>query len=33
VGFDWTVVATDEYAVIMENNKVDYEAAYAALNG
>jgi len=31
VGFDWTVVVNDEFGVIMPNNKVDYDAAYAAL--
>ena len=32
VGFDWTVISSNEYAVIMPNTDVDYEAAYAALN-
>ncbi len=31
VGFDWTVVVNDEFGVIMPNDKVDYDAAYAAL--
>lgn len=32
VGFDWTVISSSEFAVIMPNTDVDYEAAYAALN-
>lgn len=32
VGFNWTVVVSDEFGVIMPNDKVDYDAAYAALN-
>ncbi|MDZ7663478.1 DUF2173 family protein [Thiohalophilus sp.] len=31
IGFDWTVIANEEAGVIMPNDKVDYEAAYAAL--
>ncbi|HID49696.1 MAG TPA: DUF2173 family protein [Chromatiales bacterium] len=31
VGFDWTVVVNDEYGVIMPNDRVDFDAAYAAL--
>ena len=33
VGFDWTVVVNNEYGVIVPNDKVDYDAAYAALAG
>ncbi len=33
LGFDWTVVANEEAGVIMPNDKADYEAAYAALEG
>lgn len=33
VGFDWTVVVNEEYGVIMPNDKVDFDAAYAALQG
>lgn len=32
VGFDWTVVANDEIGVIIPNDKIDYDAAYAALS-
>ena len=32
VGFDWTVVANDEFGVVIPNDKIDYDAAYAALN-
>lgn len=32
VGFDWTVVANDEIGVIIPNDKIDYDAAYGALN-
>ena len=32
VGFDWTVVVNNEFGVIMPNDEVDYDAAYAALN-
>lgn len=31
IGFDWTVIANEEAGVIMPNDQVDYEAAYAAL--
>ncbi|MDH5446083.1 MAG: DUF2173 family protein [Gammaproteobacteria bacterium] len=31
VGFDWTAVANGEYGVVIPNDKVDYEKAYAAL--
>jgi roadblock/LC7 domain-containing protein len=31
IGFDWTVIANEEAGIIMPNDKVDYEAAYAAL--
>lgn len=31
IGFDWTAVANGEYGVILPNDKVDYEKAYAAL--
>jgi roadblock/LC7 domain-containing protein len=32
VGFDWTVISSGQFAVIMPNTDVDYETAYAALN-
>ncbi len=31
VGFAWTAVTNDEFGVVMPNESVDYEAAYAAL--
>lgn len=31
IGFDWTAVANGEYGVVLPNDKVDYEQAYAAL--
>jgi len=31
IGFDWTAVANGEYGVVLPNDKVDYEKAYAAL--
>lgn len=31
IGFDWTAIANGEYGVVLPNNKVDYEKAYAAL--
>ncbi len=31
VGFDWTAIANGEYGVVLPNDKVDYEKAYAAL--
>ncbi len=31
VGFAWTAVTNDEFGVVMPNDRVDYEAAYAAL--
>jgi len=31
VGFDWTAIANGEYGVVLSNDKVDYEKAYAAL--
>ena len=31
VGIDWTVIVNEEYGVVVPNNQVDYEAAYAAL--
>ena len=33
VGFDWTVIANGCCGVVVPNDKVDYEAAYAALDG
>lgn len=33
VGFDWTAVATGNSGVVMANEQVDYEQAYAALAG
>jgi len=33
VGFAWTAVANDDFGVVMPNDSVDYEAAYAALEG
>lgn len=31
IGFDWTAIANGEYGVVLPNDKVDYEKAYAAL--
>ena len=31
VGFDWTAIVNQGYGVVLPNDKVDYEAAYAAL--
>jgi len=31
VGFDWTAIVNEGYGVVVPNDKVDYEAAYAAL--
>lgn len=31
VGFEWTAVANGNMGVVLDNDKVDYEAAYAAL--
>ena len=31
VGFDWTAVATENCGVVMRNEDVDFEQAYAAL--
>ena len=33
IGFDWTVIANETAGVILSNDKVDYEAAYAVLEG
>ena len=33
VGFEWTAVATENRGVVMANDHVDYEQAYAALQG
>lgn len=33
VGFEWTAVATENRGVVMNNEQVDYEQAYAALAG
>lgn len=33
VGFEWTAVATGNRGVVMRNDQVDYELAYAALAG
>lgn len=33
VGFEWTAVATENCGVVMTNDQVDYERAYAALAG
>lgn len=33
VGFEWTAVATENRGVVMANDHVDYEQAYAALAG
>lgn len=32
IGFEWTAVVSDEFGVVLPNNKIDYEAAQAALN-
>lgn len=31
VGFEWTAIVNEEYGVVLPNDKVDYEQAYAAL--
>ena len=31
VGFEWTAISNGEYGVVLPNDKVDYEKAYAAL--
>jgi len=31
IGFDWTAIANGEYGVVIPNDRVDYEKAYAAL--
>ncbi len=31
VGFAWTAITNDDFGVVMSNDSVDYEAAYAAL--
>ncbi len=31
VGFAWTAITNDDFGVVMLNENVDYEAAYAAL--
>ena len=31
IGFEWTAIANGEYGVVLPNDKVDYEKAYAAL--
>ncbi len=31
VGFAWTAITNDEFGVVMPNESVDYEAAYAVL--
>ncbi|MDH5179627.1 MAG: DUF2173 family protein [Gammaproteobacteria bacterium] len=33
VGFEWTAIVNGEYGVVLPNDKVDYEKAYAALGG
>ena len=33
IGFVWTVIAKEKGGVVMPNDKVDYEAAYTALEG
>ena len=31
VGFEWTTITHQQYGVVMRNDAVDYDAAYAAL--
>ncbi len=31
IGFEWTVIVADTVGVIIKNDKVDYDAAYAIL--
>lgn len=31
IGLEWTAIANGEYGVVLSNDKVDYEKAYAAL--
>ena len=33
VCIDWTVIANEEFGIVVPNSKVDYEAAHAALAG
>ena len=33
VGFEWTAIVNDNSGVVVPNDKVDFEAAYAALAG
>jgi roadblock/LC7 domain-containing protein len=33
VGFEWTVIANEEFGVVVPNSQVDYEAAHVALAG
>ena len=33
IGFEWTAVANGEYGVILPNDKVNFEQAYASLAG
>jgi len=33
IGFEWTAVSNGEYGVVLPNDKVDFEKAYAALAG
>lgn len=32
IGLEWTVVVNDHYGVIVQNDKIDYDAAYAILD-
>ncbi len=32
IGFDWTAVVSEEFGIVVPNDKLDYEAAQAALN-
>lgn len=31
IGFNWTAITNGEYSVVLPNDKVDYDKAYAAL--
>lgn len=33
IGMDWTVIANEEFGVVVPNKEIDYEAAHAALAG
>ena len=33
IGFEWTVIANDEFGVVLPNNSADFEAVQAVLSG